>query len=109
MYQSSFRWPDGAYIALTFDMPWEGWPDNLGTPASVQHSTRRPIPGRATYQRDNWVLYEHAFRTAGRAGGVDDVGHVLCRNCAVKIRIVLLSDDLPISVETDQLSVSGWK
>jgi peptidoglycan/xylan/chitin deacetylase (PgdA/CDA1 family) len=65
VYSYPFRWPDGAYIALTFDVVWEGWPADLGTPASTQHSTRRPIHANATYQRDMFAIYEHAFAERG--------------------------------------------
>lgn len=60
-----FHWPDGARVAVVFHMAWEAWPDHLGTAASRQNSSRRPVPPEARYKRDSHEINEHAFAETG--------------------------------------------
>jgi peptidoglycan/xylan/chitin deacetylase (PgdA/CDA1 family) len=65
MYQFPFRWPDGAYIALTFDLAWEAWPGDLGMPGSTQRGGGRPFMANAVHKRDLSTIYQHAFAERG--------------------------------------------
>ncbi len=66
MYNADFKWPDGANIAIVFNMSWETWPKRLGTPSNEQ-KTFEQVPAHAKYQRGMRWIYEHAF---GETGGM---------------------------------------
>jgi peptidoglycan/xylan/chitin deacetylase (PgdA/CDA1 family) len=63
MYSGRFEWPNGAHIAVVFNIAWETWPDNLGTAASTQGGRR--LPATAAYTRAMREIYEHAFAETG--------------------------------------------
>ncbi len=60
MYKADFKWPDGAYIAVVFNMSWEVSP-NLGT---VESNTQK-APANAPYARAMRPVYENAFADSG--------------------------------------------
>jgi allantoinase len=66
MYKADFKWPNGAYIAVVFNMSWETWAKSLGTSANDQKSSER-VPASAQYGRGMRWIYEHAF---GETGGM---------------------------------------
>lgn len=53
MYKAKFEWPNGAYIAVVFNMSWEIPPKNLGA-----------LP-KAKYKRAMRPVYENAFADTG--------------------------------------------
>lgn len=56
-----FEWPDGKKIAVAPIVPWERWPDNLGTAQSHQRASQSPNPSGAHYDWNMWVLYDHDY------------------------------------------------
>ncbi|MPZ16003.1 MAG: polysaccharide deacetylase family protein [Chloroflexi bacterium] len=54
-------WPDGKTVALGFIVPWERWPDDLGSSRSHQRTSQRPLPPGARYDRDMWAIYDHQY------------------------------------------------
>ena len=44
--RSPIQWPDGARIAVIPCVAFETWPDDVGTPNSLNRSYRPPLPGR---------------------------------------------------------------
>ncbi len=52
MKREPWKLPDGKVIAVCPIVPWETWPDDLGTPVSNQMSNRPPVPANARYKRD---------------------------------------------------------
>ena len=66
MYKADFKWPNGAHIAVVFNMSWETWAKSLGTSANDQKSSER-VPATAQYGRGMRWIYEHAF---GETGGM---------------------------------------
>ena len=55
------QWPDGKTVALGLMVPWERWPDDLGTSRSHQRSNKRPLPAGARYDRDMSVIFDHLY------------------------------------------------
>ena len=66
MYNADFKWPDGANIAVVFNMSWETWEKSLATSANDQKASER-VPPTAKYGRGMRWIYEHAF---GETGGM---------------------------------------
>lgn len=65
MQSGDFRWPNGAYVAIVFNMSWESWPKALGTSGNRQRAGE-VVPADAKYGRNPRVIYEHAYgETAG--------------------------------------------
>ena len=65
MQAGDFRWPDGAHIAVVFNVSWESWPKALGTSNNRQHAGE-VVPADAKYGRHPRIIYEHAYgETAG--------------------------------------------
>jgi peptidoglycan/xylan/chitin deacetylase (PgdA/CDA1 family) len=56
-----FTWPEGKSIAVAPIVPWERWPDDLGTTASHQRASQSPNPPQAKYPWNMWVLYDHDY------------------------------------------------
>jgi peptidoglycan/xylan/chitin deacetylase (PgdA/CDA1 family) len=54
-------WPDGKSLAVAPIVPWERWPDNLGTSKSHQRQAQSANPPGAVYERNMWVLYDHDY------------------------------------------------
>src|SRR5665811_1451665 len=55
------KWPDGKTVALGLVVPWERWPEDLGTSRSHQRSNKRPLPADARYDRDMSVIFDHLY------------------------------------------------
>lgn len=71
MQAGDFRWPDGAYVAVVFNMSWESWPKALGT-ANNRQRAGEVVPADAKYGRHPRVIYEHAYgETAGMQRLID--------------------------------------
>jgi peptidoglycan/xylan/chitin deacetylase (PgdA/CDA1 family) len=64
MYDCRFAWPDGAHIAVVFNMSWETWEKKLGTSDNNQKSSER-VPPHAKYGRGMRWIYEHAYAETG--------------------------------------------
>jgi peptidoglycan/xylan/chitin deacetylase (PgdA/CDA1 family) len=58
VYKADFKWPNGAYIAVVFNMSWEVPPRSLGT---------EKVNATAKYGRAMRPVYENAF---GETGGM---------------------------------------
>jgi peptidoglycan/xylan/chitin deacetylase (PgdA/CDA1 family) len=56
-----FEWPEGKKIAVAPIVPWERWPENLGTASSHQRASQSPNPAGAHYDWNMWVLYDHDY------------------------------------------------
>ncbi len=63
MYKGKFEWPNGAYIAVVFNMSWEIPPKTLGTTGD-QNRGRGASPA-AKYTRLMRPVYETAFAETG--------------------------------------------
>ncbi len=62
---NGFVWPDGAHIAIVFNVSWETWPKILGTAENNQRRGEVVEPG-AKYGRSMMPVYNHAYaETAG--------------------------------------------
>jgi peptidoglycan/xylan/chitin deacetylase (PgdA/CDA1 family) len=61
MSSSSWSWPEGKVLAIVPTITWETWPDDLGTPSSVQMSNRPPVPKDSVYPIDMWVVRDHLY------------------------------------------------
>lgn len=57
----NLQWPDGKSLALVPTITWETWPDDLGTPESVQPTNRPPLPKDAIHKTDVWVIRDHLY------------------------------------------------
>ena len=65
MYPSDFKWPDGAAIAVVFNMSWEMWqPKTLGTAVNIQRHGET-VPAGSQYGRNMMYVYQHAFAETG--------------------------------------------
>ena len=65
MQAGDFRWPDGAHVAVVFNMSWESWPKALAT-ANNRQRAGELVPADAKYGRNPRIVYEHAYgETAG--------------------------------------------
>jgi peptidoglycan/xylan/chitin deacetylase (PgdA/CDA1 family) len=64
MYDCNFAWPNGAYIAVVFNMSWETWEQSLGTTTNNQKAKER-VPSSAQYGRGMRWIYEHAYAETG--------------------------------------------
>jgi peptidoglycan/xylan/chitin deacetylase (PgdA/CDA1 family) len=63
-YDCKFAWPDGAHIAVVFNMSWETWERKLGTSENNQKTSER-VPPHAKYGRGMRWIYEHAYAESG--------------------------------------------
>lgn len=59
-WKNGFHWPDGAYIAVVFNISWETWPKKLATAENNQRRNETVEPG-AKYGRWMMPVYEHAY------------------------------------------------
>ena len=64
MYKCNFEWPNGAHIAVVFNMSWETWEKRLGTSENNQKVQER-VPPHAKYGRGMRWIYEHAYAETG--------------------------------------------
>src|SRR5262249_52966387 len=65
-YKCKFEWPNGAHIAVVFNMSWETWEKTLGTSKNNQKVSER-VPADAHYTRGMRWIFEHAH---GENGGM---------------------------------------
>ena len=63
MYKGKFEWPNGAYIAVVFNMSWEIPPKTLGT--AKGHGITGRASTTAKYARIMRPVYETAFAETG--------------------------------------------
>lgn len=59
-WSNGFEWPNGAHIAVVFNVSWEIWPKKIGTAANNQRRGEVVDPG-AKYGRWMMPIYEHAY------------------------------------------------
>ena len=65
MYNGEFSWPNGAHIAVVFNVSWEIWTQQLATADNNQRAGET-VPPDAKYGRWMMPVYEHAYaETAG--------------------------------------------
>lgn len=55
------RWPDNARIAVNFNVSFETWPDDLGTPHSIQGEKRWDWLNKAVFRKDLYEIMKHQF------------------------------------------------
>lgn len=55
------KWPEGKTAVLGLMIPWELWPDDLGSSKAHQRVAQRPLPATAKYDRDMWAVYDHMY------------------------------------------------
>lgn len=111
MYKGEFTWPNGAHIAVVFNMSWEVSP-NLGTADSKENRTQK-VPSSAHYTRAMRSVYEHAF---AETGGVQRLLDLWERH---EIRASSYTDGLTVQLYPDlarevaakghELLVQGWQ
>lgn len=65
--RSPIQWSDGARIAVIPCVAFETWPDDVGTPNSLNRSHRPPLPARARFPRDLSVITDRQY---GERAGV---------------------------------------
>jgi peptidoglycan/xylan/chitin deacetylase (PgdA/CDA1 family) len=64
-YAADFKWPDGAAIAVVFNVSWEMWdPKTLGTAQNTQRAGET-VPASAKYGRNMMYVYQHAYADTG--------------------------------------------
>jgi peptidoglycan/xylan/chitin deacetylase (PgdA/CDA1 family) len=111
LYKGQFRWPDGAHIAVVFNMSWEVTP-HLGTAESKERHLQK-VPPTAHYGRAMRPVYETAF---AETGGVQRLLDLWERH---DIRASAYADGLTVSLYPDlarevaakghELIVQGWQ
>jgi peptidoglycan/xylan/chitin deacetylase (PgdA/CDA1 family) len=72
VYAADFKWPDGANIAVVFNMSWETWPKYLGT-ADNNQKAGETVPRTAKYGRNMMFIYQHAYAETGGMQRLFDV------------------------------------
>ena len=55
------KWPDGARVAITPCVAFETWPEDLGTPGSMQQENRRPYPRNAVTKKSLGTITDREF------------------------------------------------
>jgi peptidoglycan/xylan/chitin deacetylase (PgdA/CDA1 family) len=111
MYDCKFEWPNGAHIAIVFNMSWETWPKNMGTPDNHQRVKER-VPESAKYRRGMRWIYEHAFGETGGMQAALDVWqrHSIRTSCYTDGLLVALYPDLARKVRDGghEIVLQGW-
>ena len=107
MYRGKFAWPDGAAIAIVFNMSWEVPPHS---PGSAEDGFK--IPAAAPYARAMRPVYETAF---AETGGMQRLLDLWQRH---EIRASCYADGLTVSMYPElaravagaghELIVQGW-
>jgi peptidoglycan/xylan/chitin deacetylase (PgdA/CDA1 family) len=64
VYAADFKWPDGAHIAVVFNMSWETWPKTLAT-AENNQKAGETVGHHAKYARNMMYVYQHAYAETG--------------------------------------------
>jgi allantoinase len=59
--RAPIRWPDGARIAITPCVAFETWPEDLGTPLSLQQENRRAFPRNAVTKKNLASITDREF------------------------------------------------
>lgn len=111
MYKADFKWPDGAHIAVVFNMSWEVSP-NLGTSESKENRTQK-APATAHYNRSMRPVYEHAFAETGGMQRLLDLWqrHGVRSSCYADGLTVQLYPELAreVAAQGHELLVQGWQ
>lgn len=111
MYKGEFSWPDGAHIAVVFNMSWEVSP-NLGTAESKENRTQK-VPATAHYTRAMRSVYEHAFAETGGVQRLLDLWerHGIRASSYTDGLTVQLYPDLAreVAAKGHELLVQGWQ
>lgn len=72
----AIKWPNNARMAFNLSVCFETWPDDLGTPQSLQGETRKEVIQNAVFPRN---LYEIMHRQFGEREGIYRVVNLLDR------------------------------
>jgi peptidoglycan/xylan/chitin deacetylase (PgdA/CDA1 family) len=59
-WTNGFHWPNGAHIAVVFNISWETWPKKLATAQNNQRA-REVVDKTAKYGRSMMHIYPHAY------------------------------------------------
>jgi peptidoglycan/xylan/chitin deacetylase (PgdA/CDA1 family) len=112
MYKCRFAWPDGANIAVVFNMSWETWEKRLGTNQNNQVASER-VPADAKYARGMRWIYEHAFAETGGIQRLLDMWkrHDIKTSCYADGHTVTLFPGLArqAAAEGHEFIVQGWE
>jgi allantoinase len=112
MYKCKFAWPNGANIAVVFNMSWETWERRLGTNQNNQVTSER-VPADAKYARGMRWIYEHAFAETGGMQRLLDMWkrHGIKTSCYADGHTVTLFPELAkqVAAEGHELIVQGWE
>lgn len=111
MYKGDFRWPDGAHIAVVFNMSWEVSP-HLGTSESKERHLQK-VPPTAHYGRAMRPVYETAFAETGGLQRLLDLWerHEIRSSAYADGLTVQLYPDLAreVAAKGHELLVQGWQ
>lgn len=55
------KWPNGERVAITICLCMESWPEDLGTPNSLQSGLRQGPPAEARFQRDIALITDRQY------------------------------------------------
>jgi len=112
MYNCKFEWPNGAHIAVVFNMSWETWERSLGTADNNQKAKER-VPRDAKYGRGMRWIYEHAFAETGGMQRLLDIWkrHDIKTSAYADGHTVSLFPDLARAVVRDghEIILQGWE
>ena len=112
MYNCKFEWPNGAHIAVVFNMSWETWERSLGTADNNQKAKER-VPRDAKYGRGMRWIYEHAFAETGGMQRLLDIWkrHDIRTSAYADGHTVSLFPDLARAVAGDghEIILQGWE
>ncbi len=111
MYSADFKWPNGAHIAVVFNMSWETWPKTLGT-ADNNQKAGETVPKSAKYGRNMMYVYQHAYAETGGMQRLLDVWgrHDIKASCYVDGLNILNYPGLTrdATQRGHELLVQGW-
>ncbi len=112
MYDCKFEWPNGAYIAVVFNMSWETWEKSLAT-ATNNQKVRERVPADAKYGRGMRWIYEHAYAETGGMQRLLDLWkrHGIRSSIYADGHTVTLFPELASKVarEGHEFIVQGWE
>lgn len=112
MYKCKFEWPNGAHIAVIFNMSWETWEKRLGSSENNQ-KTKERVPASAKYGRGMRWIYEHAYAETGGMQRLLDLWerHGVRTSAYADGHTVTLFPDLAreIAAKGHEFVVQGWE
>jgi len=110
MYKAKFAWPNGANIAVVFNMSWESWPKTLATAQNNEKPSER-VTAHAKYGRGMRWVYEHAHGETGGLQRLLDIWrrHDVPATCYADGLTVQTFPDLARAVaKQGEIVLQGW-